>query len=157
MIEYVTGDLFDPKFWFDGIAHGVNCKGAMGSGIAPRFKTLHPMMYNKYNSLCMQGVLLPGQVFPWKVENPGQGEATWIYNIASQYYPGPDARLDALASGLYYVRYHAKANGLARVGLPRIGAGIGGLNWEDVQMVAKSLLEKSAVTFTFVSLEGADN
>lgn len=148
-VKYEVGDLFDPKWGFDAIGHGVNCKGVMGSGIAVEFKRRYPEMHKEYKWLCLGDYLHLGQVMPWKATDD-----LWIYNIASQYLPGANAKYGALVTGLYFVRYHAETNKLKRVGLPRIGAGIGGLDWMSVMMYAEGVLQESPVEFVFVSLEG---
>lgn len=160
MIEDVTGDLFDRAFKFDGIGHGVNCQGVMGSGIAPLFKERWYGMYKKYKAMCEQGFLLPGMVYPYytgqEVSTPNctlNMKGGYIYNIASQYRPGRDARISYLAMGMKYVVFHAEQHRLKRVGLPRIGAGIGGLDWNLVHDTIESIVADSPVMFTLVSLE----
>jgi O-acetyl-ADP-ribose deacetylase (regulator of RNase III) len=149
-VNYATGDLFDSQWGFDVIGHGVNCKGAMGSGIAVEFKRRWPLMYNIYNGLCVQGSLLPGQVMPYKT-----GHGKWIYNIASQYNPGRDGNLEAIEVAMHWVDFHARSHGVAHVGLPRIGAGIAGLSWPDVCATIESVVGSSEVLYTLVSLPEA--
>ena len=52
MIRYIEkGDIFR----IDGVssyAHGCNCAGAMGKGIAVQFKSKYPDMYLEYKQLC---------------------------------------------------------------------------------------------------------
>jgi O-acetyl-ADP-ribose deacetylase (regulator of RNase III) len=40
---------------------------------------------------------------------------------------------------------HASNSGISSIGLPRIGCGIGGLIWEDVRNVLRTLAESSPV------------
>lgn len=57
MVRYVNeGNIFT----IDGIkcyAHGCNCAGAMGKGIALQFKLKYPQMYRLYKKKCMAGHL----------------------------------------------------------------------------------------------------
>lgn len=139
MINVVKGDLF--KSGAPAIGHGVNCKGVMGSGIATVFKINYPDMYEEYKGACRRGDLRPGMVFPWKDEESG----VWIYNIASQDNPGADARLDWLATGVAKALDHAFKNDVYKIALPKIGCGIGGLDWEDVHK-SLSQVERNRVT-----------
>lgn len=149
-VQEVTGDLFNPAWNFEAIGHGVNCKGVMGSGIAPLFKKRWPKMYDHYKAACDGRFLLPGQVIPWQVSPSGN---RWVYNIASQYQPGADARLSFLRAGLEYVKFHMQEKDIERLGLPRIGAGIGGLNYEDVYDVVDDIFGNSlSLNVTIVSL-----
>lgn len=144
MIQEVKGDLFDPSWQFDAIAHGVNCKGAMGAGIAKAFRENYPHMYTRYKTMCDQGFLLPGQVMPWT-------EGVVVYNIASQFHPGPDAKVEYLEAGLQWVRFHMEYHGMTHLGLPWIGAGIGGLDYHnDVEPVVQFVFGKSDVDVTLV-------
>lgn len=149
-VSYEVGDLFDPAWNFDALAHGVNCKGKMGSGIAVAFRERWPLMYRNYWWLCRSdtGFFLPGQVYPWQAE-----DGLTIYNIASQYLPGPDAKQEYLEAGLQYVRFHMKHKGLNNLGLPRIGAGIGGLTFDTVCDTVVSVFGESDLNVTIVSLK----
>jgi O-acetyl-ADP-ribose deacetylase (regulator of RNase III) len=150
-----TGDLFKFEDWnkslepVDCIGHGVNCKGMMGSGIAVPFRKSYPEMYTHYKSMCDQDFLLPGMVLPWKADG------LWIFNIASQYQPGPSAKLEYLEMGLLYCLFTMRNFGLKHLALPRIGAGIGGLEWSDVKWTVDDIFEDTDEHVTLVSLEGA--
>lgn len=147
-VEYVTGDLFDETWGFDAIGHGVNCKGVMGSGIAPLFRNRWPIMYHRYKRICDEDYLLPGMVMPYLVASKG----LYVYNIASQYNPGASAKLTYLKAGLDYVHFHMLEKDVKHLGLPRIGAGIGGLSYEDVRATVEEVFAKSSRKVTIVSL-----
>ncbi len=146
MVEYKTGDLFDPAFGFDAVGHGVNCFGKMGAGIAVVFRRDHPVMYEAYKRMCDQRFLLPGQVMPWYEDD------IVIYNIASQYRPGADASAKYLAVGLRYVLFHMDHNNIQHLGLPQIGAGIGGLTFQTVSDTIEEVFKDSSRKVTVVSL-----
>ena len=63
MIKFIAyGDIFS----ISGIscyAHGCNCAGAMGKGIALQFKKRFPQMYLQYRKKCLQNQFHPGDVF----------------------------------------------------------------------------------------------
>lgn len=54
MIKIIEGDLFDSKAKI--IAHQVNCKGKMGSGVALQVKQKYPHVFSEYRDLCSYNV-----------------------------------------------------------------------------------------------------
>jgi len=133
-----TGSLFDSDA--PAIAHGVNCKGAMGAGIAVAFRTSFPDMYERYAALCSRDELAPGGVFYWEGDT-----APAVYNLASQSNPGADARIDWLTISLRKALRHAAEKGYDRIAIPQIGCGIGGLRWTDVRVVVERLSNEHGV------------
>lgn len=142
----IKGDLFDPAHGFDAIGHGVNCIGAMGAGIAVPFKALDGNMYDCYRYACLNGDLLPGEILPWRLD-----DGTWVYNLATQHDPGPNAVYVYVAFALSRMIAHAEQNGILSIGLPRIGCGIGGLEWGPVSTLMKLAADRSEVELVAVS------
>ena len=125
-VEHVVGDLFEQRDVY-ALAHGVNCVGRMGAGIATEFRRRWPKMFAEYAQACRAGELRPGSIFAYQISAD-----RWVYNLATQHAPGRDARLDAVADSLRAALAHARAHQVASIALPRIGAGIGGLDWRAV-------------------------
>jgi O-acetyl-ADP-ribose deacetylase (regulator of RNase III) len=146
-VEYRSGDLFAQSD-LAALGHGVNCRGVMGSGIAPLFKNCYPEMFKAYHQLCVRNVLEPGLVYPWKDEPTG----LWIFNMATQDEPGRDARLEAVKTTVGKVLAFCENNGIESLGLPRIGCGIGGLQWKTVLKEIERLAQDSSVRVVLVSL-----
>lgn len=146
-IEHRVGDLFEQSD-LKAIAHGVNCQGKMGAGIALRFKLLYPDMFKQYAELCELGVLSLGMNFTWAGH-----DGRVIFNLASQYDPGPHASLDAIRTSLWDASWTAVCADIFKIGLPKIGAGIGGLDWVDVEAVIKEVaLDFPEITYVIVYL-----
>jgi len=127
-IEFVTGDLFSVKA--DGYAHGCNCKGVMGAGIAVEFRKRYPEMFKEYKKRCEDGSFNLGSCFFWDAPS---GET--IYNLATQPYPGAYASLEVIKTALQTMlngAIYTKPLG-HRIAMPRIGCGYGGLSWEEVK------------------------
>lgn len=130
MIE-IQGSLFASDA--TAIGHGVNVDGLMGSGIARQFAKLFPQMYMDYRALCNAKLLVPGQAQVYQTPN------LTIYNIASQDRPGRNARLEWLSDGVHAALSHASAVGHSALALPKIGCGIGGLDWNDVAPILTAI------------------
>lgn len=135
MIVYKTGDLFTTTK--NVIGHGVNCKGVMGSGIAVTVKKLFPENFQAYNNICVKGLLKPGMVYPYREK----GKV--ILNIATQNKTGRDASLDWVAIGMWKTLGYCEDRNLGGLAIPRIGAGIGGLKWEDVDPLLHEIFDES--------------
>lgn len=126
----IQGDLFAVPD-LDALAHGVNTIGVMGAGIAVRFAAYWPAMFRGYERACRTGELRPGGIFAWQIPS----EHLHIYNLATQPRPGRCARVAHVASAVSRMVAHARAAGVRRIGLPRIGCGYGGLDYRDVRPV----------------------
>lgn len=117
------GDLFDADL--PAIGHGCNIQGVMGAGIAKEFRRRWPAMYDEYRRRCRDGRFQLGDVFVWE-------GTPIVFNLATQPRPGPSATLEAIASSVSRMMRMADESDIPAVGVPRIGAGLGGLVWEDV-------------------------
>lgn len=144
-VHYAVADLFEQPA--EAYAHGVNCSGVMGAGIAPLFKSRWPEMFEVYRQACADGSLTVGKVLPWRAS-----DGTVIYNLATQDRPGRYASLGALSTCLRKMLAHAETRQVRSVAVPRIGAGIGGLTWLDVQREMRLAGEASPVELIVVSL-----
>lgn len=134
----VTGDLFEQDAKL--IGHGVNCKGSMGAGIAADFQKRFPYNFQAYKEACTNYILDPGGCYIYCESTYNKDyDLLWIANIASQDEPGREAKYLHVLSGVSLAMHHAELVHLDLY-LPRIGCGIGGLDWVEV----KDILEKIA-------------
>jgi O-acetyl-ADP-ribose deacetylase (regulator of RNase III) len=136
---FTRGDLFADRT-LTAYGHGCNCAGAMGAGIAVAFKDRWPRMFDEYRSRCADGRFGLGDVFVWS-----EGEAT-IYNLGTQEHWRKKAQLPAVSRALTKMVSLAKAAGIERIGLPRIAAGLGGLDRSKVKGALEAAGEEPAVT-----------
>ena len=154
----IKGDLFAvPNL--DALAHGVNCVGVMGAGIAVRFRDTWPEMFEDYQERCAEGSLRVGGFMAWQIPDhardrlPGRPHRKhrpcWIYNLATQPRPGACASISAIKNALGNTLAHARGKGVQRIGLPQIGCGYGGLRYEDV----RPLIEAAARDVDIVVVE----
>ncbi len=127
-VVFIKGDLFATE-GLVAYAHGVNCAGAMGAGISIVFKKRWPRMYEEYALRCADRRFQLGDVFPWSEDG------VTVYNLGTQEHWRKKSQLPALAKALRSMTTLAENAGIERVGLPRIGAGLGGLDWMRVKRV----------------------
>ena len=130
----------------DAIAHGVNMKGAMAGGIARSIAIMYPSVEQEYNQFCKDQRARLGGVFVSNINKGEEGKPQRLYNLFTQIEPGRDARLTALEVSVNRMVDMAVATGVQTIAMPRIGCGIGGLDWEDV----KPILVAASVNVNFV-------
>ncbi len=127
MIKFIPqGDIFLLEN-VSSYAHGCNCAGAMGKGIAIQFRNKFPTMYAEYKLLCKNGQYNPGDVFDY---NYGLGH---VYNLATQESWRTKAKIEFIQASVLRMFELAMADGVTAIAMPAIGAGLGGLQWNDVK------------------------
>ena len=120
MIQFIEkGDIFNIA-GVNNYAHGCNCAGAMGKGIALQFKNKYPKMYSEYRVMCKDDY------------NYGNGH---IYNLGTQVSWKTKARLEYVENSVGRMLELASSDNVTKIALPAIGAGFGGLNWNDVKEI----------------------
>lgn len=137
------GNIFTTQA--QAIGHGVNTKGVMGAGIAFSVRLMYPEIYLEYRELCDSDGLQPGGVYTALDDRSGR----YIVNLASQDAPGANARLEWLRSSLSHGLDELNELGVTSLALPRIGAGIGGLEWPEV----REAIEEVAEAYPHMELE----
>ncbi|MBB2903525.1 O-acetyl-ADP-ribose deacetylase (regulator of RNase III) [Kineococcus radiotolerans] len=145
---HATGDLF--ALDLPALAHGCNTRGSMAGGIARRFADRWPPMEQEYRRRCRAGEFRLGEVMRCVTD-----EGIVIYNLATQVERGADARLDAIEATVRAALADAAHRGLDRLGVPRLGAGMGGLGWTDVREVLERAGQESAVELVVITRPGA--
>lgn len=147
MYKEEIGDLFTANH--QAIAHGCNLHGLMGAGIAAQFRRRWPQMYQTYLEACQSRKFKLGSILPYQ-----SGFGMVVYCLGTQEYPGPDASLEAIREAIIAALDDCYARGITELAIPRIGAGIGGLAWEDVRGVLQVAAKDHPVDLLVVSLPG---
>jgi O-acetyl-ADP-ribose deacetylase (regulator of RNase III) len=151
--SFVHGDLFNtPKV--RAYAQGVGCAGSMDAGVAIAFKKRWPRMFEDYKARCEDGRFHLGDVHVWSeargaqqsvasgasgVRTPDQDANETVFNLGIQEHWKKKATLPALNRALAKMLTLATAAGVTTIGMPRIGAGLGGLEWRRVKDILTEL------------------
>jgi O-acetyl-ADP-ribose deacetylase (regulator of RNase III) len=134
---FTKGDLFEtPEL--RAYAQACSCTGAMDVGVGVAFRKRWPLMAAEFQAVCEDKRFHLGDVFVWV-----DGETT-VYNLGVQENWKARARLAALAKAVRRMVELASHAGVTRIGLHRIGTGLGGLEWPRV----KNVLEQVGVETT---------
>ena len=138
-MKIIKGDLIKLTFQgkFNVIAHGANCFNTMGAGIAKSIKEYFPKAYRadvvKYHTTTDNTKQLGKySKADYKNFNNTIIELT-VLNLYTQYEPGRNFHLDYLKLSLTKALEDGVISSKSRIGLPKIGCGIGGGNWEEVE------------------------
>ncbi len=148
MITYLKKDITTVERGV--LAHGVNCQRKMGSGVALAIKTKWPTIYTAYMDMPGGKEMLGGA----HIINVSEDSSLHVANCYTQEFYGPGdkkyASPEAIMKALDGVFSFAQINELP-VYLPKIGAGLGGLDWEtEVLPIVQHLDEEFSDVDTFV-------
>jgi hypothetical protein len=127
-----TGDLLALPLLDDtgrpiAFGHGNNMLGGMVGGIAHTLAQAFPGLREAYADYLADTPQL-GHVHRW--QSPVDGRI--ILNLVTQVSPGSDARLGAIYPAVTAALAECHYRGVGTLALPRIAAGIGGLEWTAV-------------------------
>lgn len=136
MIRYTEGDLLRAPE--QAITNAVNTVGVMGKGLALQFKQQFPENFRAYATACKTGEVKVGRMFVTRRETP-EGPR-WIINFPTKQDWRHPSRLEWVESGLHDLRRVLLAEGIRSVALPKLGCGLGGLDWETVRPLIESIL-----------------
>jgi len=152
MIE-IKGDLIElaKAGEFDVIAHGCNCFNAQKSGIARQmveaFQTNDPVRY-KFESKSMLGDIRKLGNLESNVVYVGQGNMKKL-SVVNCYTQFTFSRTEIVADYEAITLCMRKINNLfsgKKIGLPKIGCGLGGGNWLLVSNIIERELSNCDVT-----------
>lgn len=110
-------------------AHGCNCRGVMGAGVAVRVRLDHPAVYEDYVERCRTGRFALGDAVHYF--DDGQH----VINLATQDEPGPHATETAIHRSLSAAIEVCERIGIRQLAIPWVGCGIGGLDRDDVRPI----------------------
>lgn len=131
MIVYKQGDIFasDEKI----IAHGVNCSGGFGSGVAKTIATRYPSVRESY--------LHRYNTMGWKLGEVqllgvGDGSGREIANCATQQrYGKPEDGPYVSYPAIREVVRNLVQSYPSGFAMPKIGAGLAGGNWDIISKI----------------------
>lgn len=138
MLRYASGDLLTDDA--EALINTVNCVGVMGKGIALQFKRSYPENFRIYKAACLKRDVKLGEVFP--VATNSIVGPRWIINFPTKGHWKSRSSLQDIRTGLVSLKSFIDKEGVTSIAIPPLGAGNGGLAWNDV----KPLLEEFAAS-----------
>jgi O-acetyl-ADP-ribose deacetylase (regulator of RNase III) len=143
MIKYFKGDVF--KSSAQVIAHGCNCRGGFGAGIAATVKKLYPRAEAAYMKKYRDEGWHLGEVQIVKV-----GDNKFIANCATQ------DKYGSPKGGKIYADYGAIKEVMEQLkevctenqwqlAMPKIGAGLAGGDWKKIEEIINAVFDTTEV------------
>jgi O-acetyl-ADP-ribose deacetylase (regulator of RNase III) len=129
MIEYRTGDILATDA--EALVNTVNCVGFMGRGIALQFKKAWPDNFKAYAAACQRQEVQPGRMFVFetgRLTNP-----RLIVNFPTKRHWRGKSRIEDIDAGLAALGVEIRQRGIRSIAIPPLGAGLGGLDWNEVR------------------------
>lgn len=156
MIEYKKGNLLDVTSGV--IAHGVNCQGVMGGGVALAIRKKYLHVYEEYNSHVKSWVdgfgKTAGLLGSVQFVSTNQGYLIGkkpplvIANCFTQDLYGTNKRhVDYEAVAKCFARLNKSTGTYGQLNIPKIGAGLGGGDWNVIESIIKSEYKSDVIVW----------
>jgi len=129
---------------FDLIVHGCNCFCTMGAGIAKGIKSEFPEAFDADQETTEGSKEKLGTCSYAKIKR--EGINLIVVNAYTQFnYHGPGIKIDydAVRSCMKWIKENFEGK---RIGLPKIGAGLAGGDWEIISQIIEKELAGEDVT-----------
>lgn len=149
MITYTVGDALESNDPI--IVHGCNAQGVMGKGIAKSIREKWPNVYEVYRQEYETNGLHLGQVI-FVGASEGFGPPILANAITQDHYanksgePGVFVDYDAIRQCMKSVAAYCRHNAFMDITMPKIGAGLGGGDWNVIEKIIEYELEDFNVT-----------
>ena len=156
--QEIEGDLIKlaNEGTFDVITHGCNCMSTMGAGIAPQMAKAFGVNQYPLESFGRSGDINKLGQIEWYVER--DGPIPFVVNSYTQYNYGRN-HIDGDITPFDYVAFTLcmrKMNHIFKgkhIGMPKIGAGLAGGNWQLIHQIIVRELKDCIVTIVIYKPE----
>jgi len=138
MITSATGDIL--KADVEAVVNTVNTVGVMGKGLALQFKRRYPENFTIYKRACDAGDVKVGSMFVTRTDQLTGPRL--IVNFPTKKHWRGDSRLEWVRAGLQDLVRVIRDEGITSIAIPPLGAGNGGLNWQDVRPLVEEALSQ---------------
>lgn len=139
-IIYKVGDAL--KASEGAFVHGCNAQGIMGSGIAKQFKTLYPRSFENYKRVIRDCEMI--NISPMGMLGVDNADGKMIICAITQEFYGKDGSryvsYDAIADAMQKINGFLREFDVKDIAMPRIGAGLGGGNWNIISSIIEECL-----------------
>ena len=144
MLISVKGDIL-----FTGaqaIVQGVGVRDPMDRGLALQLKNQYPLLFKDFDRWCYQHDTQPGEAWLWEAPDKRR-----IINLITHentlerenhYYKATLKHIKHTLAALVKIIHHEK---LASLAFPKMGTGLGDLDWDDVRPLIEQQLGHLAI------------
>lgn len=135
----------------DVLVNPVNCVGTMGAGLAKEFSWRYPEMYSDYKSACKSKTLKIGTIHTW------ENGKICIANLPTKNRWIERSEYSTINTGMRELVKFLLKSELRTVAIPRLGCGLGGLDWGTVRKIVVGQVEILPDDFTVYLFEGKND
>ncbi len=127
MIIFKTGNIFESEC--DCIINPVNSVGVMGAGLAQQFMSRYPTPCRDWNKIYEPSLLQLPKFYAGESWNSDKDIIMFPTKI---HYRNP-SELDFIEKSIVRTLWLIRDHDIKSLAIPAVGAGLGGLNWNDVK------------------------
>lgn len=138
MITFTEGNLLEADA--EALVNTVNTVGVMGKGVALMFKDSFPKNFRAYEQACKANALRVGAMFVTET-NEFLGPK-WIVNFPTKSHWRFPSRIEWIKEGLHDLKRVILERKIKSIAIPPLGAGNGGLQWQEVRSLIESELRE---------------
>lgn len=136
-IAFTKGNLLDADV--EAVVNTVNTVGVMGKGVALMFKEAYPDNFKQYEAAARAKELRVGKMFV--THRDAFIGPKWIVNFPTKAHWRFPSKMEWIAEGLDDLRDFIEEHKIKSIALPPLGAGNGGLDWQDVRTLMVDKLQ----------------
>lgn len=135
----------------------VNCKGVMGKGLALQFKKRYPQVESAYKAFCKDKVITPTSGGLVYLNSENFPKIIWLLPSKNHWKDKSNLNnilkvVKEFCSDIQFTET-VKEQAYNEVSIPKIGCGLGGLNWEDVKQSLIDTIQPYELKTPFVLTE----
>lgn len=138
-ITYTDASIFDLDV--QALVNPVNCVGISGAGLAKEFARRYPDNDLRYRDACLKHLIVPGR----GLITQGNPDGKFIVNFPTKRHWRDASRIEDVVRGLRNLHRELVRREIESVGMPALGAGLGGLHWPSVQHAIEKEFEGSPI------------
>lgn len=144
MIVISPYSLFEFLGEADAVVNTINTRGYMGKGLAFEFALRFPEMELEYKEICKQQMLKPGDVWEFEVKTSyyeslsplkRKNKNIIVYNMATKGDYRRPSKIEWIEKGVDNLKEKLTFSNVKTIVIPKLGAGLGKLDWETVEKV----------------------
>lgn len=141
MIKYVKGNLLDMMDSFDAVLHGCNAFCTMGAGVAFALASKYPQIAKADMEQTISGDRKKMGTYSKAMVGD-----TAVLNCYTQYYTGRNLKPFDYNAFKRVLKLVKQDFGGKRIGMPMIGAGLAGGDWNKISQIIEDELAGEDVT-----------
>lgn len=122
------------------VVNPVNCVGVMGAGLAQQIKSKYPQCFSAYRRACLARKVKVGLMHVWADAGRENGPRM-VINFPTKVHWKDDSKLEYVQLGLKALRASLVNHSIVSVAIPKLGCGLGKLDWNIVRSMIIQYLD----------------